>query len=256
MRIWSSAAVAICVGGILAAGALERRSVERANRLYRGGEPAEAARTYADRAGNDTSALALLYNLGTSLLDLGSPAAAPELRRAGASEDPTLRARAFYNLGLWNLRRARDAAPVDSVRAYALASADANRAVLRLEPGRPDARWNLALAMRMLDSINADDGRSGTETVDGSNDSDDRTLSDDLREFEDPSVVDQAPRQGSDEALAASDEPDPLSALEAEAILVADPDRSIIVRKLLTYEGRTQRRPLDPRPGSRTAPRW
>jgi hypothetical protein len=170
------------------------------------------------------------------------------------SEDPTLRARASYNLGLWHLRRARDVVASDSVRAYALASADANKAALRLEPGRPDARWNLALALRMLDSINADDGRSGTETVDGSNDSDDRMLSDELREFEDPTDVDQAPREGSDEALAQMEESRELTAAEAEAILIADPDRSVIVRKLLTFQGRMQRRPFAQRGPAR--PRW
>jgi hypothetical protein len=245
-------AILVCAAGVLAAGALERRSVQRANRLHRAGELVDAARAYEEHVGATANALGLRYNFGTTLLDLGSPAAPSELRRATESEDEALRARAFYNLGLWHLRRAADRVAADSVRSHALASADANKEVLRLEPGQPDARWNLALAQRLLDSINADDGRAGTESVDGTNESDDQVRSEELREFEDPSDVDQAPRQGSDEALAQAQSADALTTLEAEAILVTDPDRSVMVRKLLTYQGRLQRRPF----GARASPRW
>jgi hypothetical protein len=256
-RVLETAALALlCTAGVLVAGALERRSVERANRLHRDGELVEAARAYGDHAGGDGSDLDLRYNFGTTLLSLGSPAAPAQLALATASEDDAVRGRAFYNLGLWHLHRARDVVAADSVRAHARASADANKEVLRLEPGQPDARWNLALAQRMLDSINADDGRAGTEAVDGSNDSDDQVSSEELREFEDPSDVDQAPRQGSDEAIAQALNADALTPLEAEAILVADPDRSVIVRKLLVYQGRTQRRPFRPPSETRARPRW
>jgi hypothetical protein len=256
-RILETGALALlCAAGVLVAGVLEHRSVERANRLHRDGELAEAARAYGDRAGGNGNPLDLRYNFGTTLLGLGSAAAPSQLSLATASEDDRVRGRAFYNLGLWHLHRARDVAAADSVRAHARASADANKEVLRLEPGQPDARWNLALAQRLLDSINADDGRAGTETVDGSNDADEQVLSEELREFEDPSDVDQAPQQGSDEALAQADDTDRLTPLEAEAILVADPDRSVIVRKLLVYQGRTQRRPFSPPSQTRARPRW
>ncbi len=247
-----AAAAALCVSGLLASVLLERRSVEHANRLHRGGELTAAARAYGNRAGSDTSALPLRYNFGTTLLELGSPAAPRELTRASTSEDGALRGDALYNIGLWNLRRARDVVAADSIRAYAQASAEANKGALRLEPGRPDARWNLALAQRLIDSINADDGRAGTESLDGTNGADEQVLSEDLREFENPSDVDNAPRQGSDEALAPADEAVALSPGEAEAILVVDPDRSVIVRKLLTYQGRMQRRPF----GRPAGPRW
>jgi len=227
--------------------------MERGNRLHRGGEQQTAARAYAaiapDREGaND----ALHYNFGTTLLALGSPATAAELSRASESDEPDLRVKAFYNLGLWHLLRARDVVSADSVRSYAIASADANKEALRIEPGRNDARWNLALAQRMLDSINADDGRAGTESVDGTNDTDEQVLSEELREFEDPSDVSDAPRQGSDEALAQSAEQAGLTPLEVDAILVTDPDRSVIVRKLLTYQGRMRPRPF----GRPAGPRW
>jgi len=248
----AAAAAALCAGGVLAAAIVEQRSVEHANRLFRRGELAAAARAYGERAGSDTTALVLRYNFGTALLDLESPAAPRELARASASGDESLRAHALYNIGLWHLRRARNVVAADSIRAYAQLSAAANKAALRLEPGRPDARWNLALAQRMIDSINADDGRAGTETLDGTNDTDDQVLTEELREFEDPSDVDSAPRQGSDEALAQADKAASLTPVEAEAILVTDPDRSVIVRKLLTYQGRMQRRPF----GRPAGPRW
>jgi hypothetical protein len=254
-QLGTATAVAVCVAGVLAAGILERRSLEHANRLHRDGDLQAAARAYADaatRAGGDSSALTLYYNFGTTLLELGSPAAPRELARATGADDPVRRARALYNVGLFNLHRARDVVAADSVTAYASVSADANKAVLRLEPGRADARWNLALAQRLLDSINADDGRSGTESVEGTEDTDERVLSEELREFEDPSEVNDAPRDGSDEALAQAVDAAVLSPLDADAILVSDPDRSIIVRKLLAFQGRLQRRPF----GGRSGPRW
>jgi len=249
----TSVSVLLCAAGLLLAGVLERRSMERANRLHRDGEPQAAARAYADLSPDREGANdALHYNFGTALLGLGSPATAAELGRASESDEEELRVRALYNLGLWHLRRARDVVSTDSVRSYAMASADANKAALRVEPGRHDARWNLALAQRMLDSINADDGRAGTESVDGTNDTDEQVLSEELREFEDPSDVSDAPRQGSDEALAQSEETAGLTPLEVDAILVTDPDRSVIVRKLLTYQGRMRPRPF----GRPSGPRW
>lgn len=247
------AALALLCGlGLGVAVVAERQSEQRANRLYRSSEVSEAARLYGARTRADSVSARLHYNFGTALLGLGSPAASQELERAAATAAPEVRAQALYNLGRWHLMRARDADASDSVRAYADLSVDANKSVLRLEPGRPDARWNLALALRMLDSINAESGRAGTESVDGTADSDQRVLSDDLREFEDDSQVTDAPREGTDEALAQGDEVAPLSAFEAESILTADDDRSVIVRKLLTYEGRVRR----PARVGLAGPRW
>ncbi len=250
--LWRRAtgAMLLCLLGVVLSGTIERRSDERGNRLYRNGNFPGAARLYGDHARADSALDRLHYNFGTTLIDLGSPSAAGELERAAASPDSGLRVRALFNLGRLHLLRAREAPASDSARAYAGRSVDANKQVLRLEPGRADARWNLALAQRMLDSMNAESGRAGTESVDGSSDSDEHVLSDELREFEDDSEVNDAPRQGADEALAQADESTPLS--EVEAILSADVDRSVIVRKLLTYEGRVQRRVR----AGRASPRW
>ena len=248
----AAGAMLLCLLGVVLSGTIERRSEERANRLYRSRNLPGAARLYGDHARADSTLDRLHYNLGTTLIDLGGPSAVSELERAVASPDTGLRVRALFNLGRLHVLGARKATASDSATAYARRSVDANKQVLRLEPGRADARWNLALAQRMLDSLNAESGRAGTESADGSSDSDERILSDDLREFEDESEVNDAPRQGGDEALAQTDESAPLSEVEAEAILSADVDRSVIVRKLLTYEGRAQRRT---RVG-RASPRW
>ncbi len=248
----ATGAVLLCLTGLVIASAIERRSEERANRLHRDGDYQEAARVYGEHTRADSVAARLRYNLGTTLIDLGSPAAEGELERAIAGTDIELRGHALYNLGRLHLVRAREATATDSAMAYALQSMDANKQVLRLEPGRADARWNLALAQRMLDSMNAETGRAGSESVDGASDSDERVLSDELREFEDASEIDDAPRDGSDEALAEAGDSAPLSAFEIDEILSADADRSVIVRKILTYEGRVQRRV---RVG-RAAPRW
>jgi hypothetical protein len=248
----AAGAILLCLAGIATASSVERRSEQRANRLHRNGDFTGAARLYTDHARAESVPTRVRYNLGTTLSELGSPSAAAELETVVTGPEAELRARALYNLGRLHLVRAREATASDSARADAGRSVDANKLALRLEPGRADARWNLALAQRMLDSMNAESGRAGTESVDGAADSDERVLSDELREFEDDSEVDDAPREGSDEALAQADESAPLSAIEAGEILSAGVDRSIIVRKLLTYEGRVQRRV---RVG-RAAPRW
>ncbi|MEQ1856338.1 MAG: hypothetical protein ABL963_07705 [Longimicrobiales bacterium] len=255
MRAWAAAVV--CLLGLSATVALGRGTEEHANRLQREGDSAAAAAVYGARV---TSRLVdpdgvpprLAYNYGTALLDLGSPRAEAELAVAAADADSTLRVRALYNLGRWHLLHARDSRSADSVRVHAGLSVSANKDALRIEPGRVDARWNLALAQRMLDSVNAEGGASSSESSDGASNSDERVMSEDLREFENGAEVTDAPRDGSDEALAQGDEAMPLSTLDAEGVLLTDSDRAVIVRKLLTYESRTQRRV---RVG-RTAPRW
>jgi hypothetical protein len=251
-RLRGAGAVLLCLAGVAFAGAVERTSEQRANRLHRNGDFPGAARLYGDHARADSVPARVRYNLGTALVELGSPSGAGELERAVAGADADLRVRALYNLGLLHLVRAREATASDSSRAYAGRAMQANKLALRLEPGRADARWNLALAQRMLDSMNAESGRAGTESADGASDSAERVLSDELREFEDANEIDDAPREGADEALAQADESAPLSATEAGEILSSDVDRSVIVRKLLTYESRVQRRA---RVG-RATPRW
>jgi len=246
----------LAFAGLALALRVERTTEERGNRLQRGGDHAAAASLYGSRVaasqGTDGVPDRLRYNFATALLDLGSLRAETELALAATVADSALRANALYNRGLWHLLRARDGRTADSVRAHASISAAASKDALRLDPGRVDARWNLAVAQRMLDSVNAQGGPSGSDAADGASSSQDRLLSDELREFENDSEITNASREGSDEALASGQEAAPLSELEAADILVLDTDRSTIVRKLLTYQGRVQQRS---RVG-RNTPRW
>lgn len=253
-RSWRAALVAaLSIAGILVTLGLERWSVERANRLHRAGALPAAAVLYGDHVDADTTVARLRYNLGTTLLELGSPVASDELAFGAGAESEEVRVRAFYNLGLARLLHALEAEAADTAWAYALRSVEASKEALRLAPGRVDARWNLALAQRMLDSIDAQDGRRGEESVDGAADADRLVVSDELRDIEDEDGVEDGPKEGEDETLAQSDELEPLSPLEADEILGSGHlDASTIIRKLLAFEGRElrmQRR-------ATTGPRW
>ena len=86
------AGVVVAVAGVLIAGllVLDRRSVERGNRLYHQGDASRAAETYAGaldrRATHDRR-----YNLGTALLSLDRDSAGAVLRSAAASVDASRR---------------------------------------------------------------------------------------------------------------------------------------------------------------------
>ena len=78
-------------------------------------------------------------------------------------------------------------------------------------------------------------------------------LSEELREIDDDDGVQDGPDEGEDEALAQSDDLEPLSALEADEILgLGHLDAAMMIRKLLALEGRSLRRQ---RLGA-TGPRW
>ena len=243
----------LAVAGLVLSWTVERGSMQRGNRLHRQGALPEAASIYSERVAGDSADHRLRYNLGTTLLGVGVASAATELATSTESVDAEIRVHGLYNLGLWNLVQAMEAESADSAMAYTLASVDANKGALRLDPGRPDARWNLAMAQRMLDSIASSDGRSGTESVDGVAQTDDLVRTDEARELQDESPVGEGPQEGEDETAAESEEFDPLSILEADDILGSGHlDASTMIRKLLAFEGRAQRRTRF----GRTAPRW
>ena len=176
-------AVAVTLAAALTAVVLaERASEERANRLHRRGEWSLAARIYrarlqeevppapAPRAGEATAAGTatpphLHYNLGTTLLELDdAPDARARLARGSASPDDELRSLAYYNLGVASLRSALAATRSDSSLVHVVAAIEENRNALRLSPGREEAAWNLAVARRMLDSLDASGRRGGVQS--------------------------------------------------------------------------------------------
>lgn len=244
MTIPRRVVVRLCLTLLAAAGlafgwSAERGSLERANRLQRAGRVDDAVDLYETRTRTKPSDPALRYNLGTALAALDSEAAETELVRATPGGSPELRARANYNIGVVRLRDALEAGEPDSVRADAAAAVDANRAALRLRPGDPDAKWNLAMAVRLLDSIDSFQRRSGREIQDGAVEADVVTRSVNVPDPAEDEFAEDPPAEGEDETAAVTGDESPLSPEEAEEILgKSHLDATTILEKLMANEGR------------------
>lgn len=130
----------------------DRGSTERGNRLYRTGDPASASRIYRGRLDRRAGRV-LEYNLGTALLSVEADSALRPLRAAAGAADSMVAQRGFYNLGYLFLSSVGPGTPPDTAIPLLLAAIGSNRAALRRAPGDERARWNLALAQRMLDSL-------------------------------------------------------------------------------------------------------
>jgi hypothetical protein len=264
----------VALSGLLYSWAAERTSLERANRLYREGALQEASDIYGREASGDGQGgrapidPAVRYNLGTSLLELGSAAAEGELLAAaegwplptaegeslaadegeslaneeGAARDAIdeVRARALYNAGLFSLRRALDGAEGDSLRMLATAAVDANRSALRVRPDHADTKWNLAMAQRLLDSIQAGDRDAGEESAESALEADEVMQSQNVLEVDEESELpEDAPMDGEDETRADLNDDGPMSELEAAEILTGSHyDPALLVRKLLALQSR------------------
>lgn len=147
--------VGIGLTGILLAVAVgqNRTTLEQGNRLYRAGSARAAADVYSVRI--DTTALGFRasYNLGTALIQLESEQAERYLISAIEGSDITAVQRAHYNLGYRLLTGIEaDSDPFSAVPLLS-ASIDHNRAALRLDPGDENAKWNLALALRIYGEL-------------------------------------------------------------------------------------------------------
>ncbi len=128
----------------------DRGSVERGNRLYRSGESGAAAEVY--RQDEDRIFMAE-YNLGTALLAVHPDSAEQHLRIALESDDAAAVQRGYYNLGYRYLTMGGGPMRPDSTVAALVGAIIHNRAALRLDPEDRAARWNLALAQRLLDAM-------------------------------------------------------------------------------------------------------
>jgi hypothetical protein len=256
----------VALSGLLYSWAAERTSLERANRLYREGALQEASDIYGREASGDGQGgrapidPAVRYNLGTSLLELGSAAAEGELLAAAEGRPPAtaegespaaeegavreaideVRARALYNAGLFSLRRALDGAEGDSLRMLATAAVDANRSALRVRPDHADTKWNLAMAQRLLDSIQAGDRDAGEESAESALEADEVMQSQNVLEVDEESELpEDAPMDGEDETRADLNDDGPMSELEAAEILTGSHyDPALLVRKLLALQSR------------------
>ena len=229
----------VAAAGLVWSWSAERSSLERANRLARAGEVAQAATLYEERALETPSDTELRYNLGTALIALDSTDAEVELARATVGGPREVQGRAQYNIGLVRLRRALDVADPDSVRSDAAAAIEANRLALRLRPGDADAKWNLAMAVRLLDSIDAFERRSGRELTDGAVEADVVTRSVNVPDPEEDERAEDPPAEGEEETAAVASDEGPLSPEEAAEILgVSHLDPTDMLKKLLAIEGR------------------
>ena len=239
--------------GLVAAWSVERASVERANRLQRAGAAEDATAVYAARIEAEPNDPALRYNLGTALLDTEDARAEEELSRGTRAADPEIRSRAQYNTGLLQLDRALNADTPDSVRMHASASVGANRSALRLQPDDENAKWNLAMALRLLDSIDSQQRRSGREQMEGAMEADVVTRSVNVPDPAEDERAEDPPAEGENETVVVMGNEGPLTPEEAAEILGRSHlDATQILGKILALEGRSRwgRRPT---PGAR---RW
>lgn len=233
------ALAAVAAAGLWGSWSLERTSLERANRLARAGALDEATALYEERTLEEPSDAELRYNLGTALIALDSTDAELELARATIGGSREVSGRAQYNIGLVRLRRALDVSDPDSVRSDATAAIEANRLALRLKPGDADAKWNLAMAVRLLDSIDAFERRSGRELTDGAVEADVVTRSVNVPDPEEDERAEDPPAEGEEETVATVSEESALSPEEAAEILgTSHLDPTDILTKLLAVEGR------------------
>lgn len=239
--VFRAVAIGLASAGFVWSWSVERASLERANRLQRSGRFEEAARLYERRTLSDPTDPELRYNLGSTLAALGAQEAELELSRALAGGTREIRGRAQYNTGHLRLTRALSALEPDSVREHAALAVTANRAAIRMRPQDADAKWNLAMSLRLLDSIDAVRRSSGRELDDGAVQADVVTRSVNVPDPAEDERAEDPPAEGEDETVVTVGEESPLSPEEAAEILGRSHlDPTDIVTKLLALEGRSR----------------
>jgi hypothetical protein len=149
-----------------------RASLERGNRLYHAGRAGDATDVYRARLAAEAPEGSTAYNLGTALMTLGSAEAEEYLRLATELYDSAAMQRAYYNLGHLFLARAEEAPAPELAITQLVGAVNNGRMALRLDPRDEEARWNLAMAQYLLDSLNnqvaPDDTASSSEEADRS----------------------------------------------------------------------------------------
>ncbi len=137
---------------ILASGCGPTDSVGSAEAAFEKGDHAAAAAAYARAAEENPQALALSYNLGTALLWGGRfEEARPHLEQAARGDSAASVWRAHYNSGNTDLVPAFRGRTEGIARERVARAAGAYRNALRIDPTDVDAKWNLELALRMLE---------------------------------------------------------------------------------------------------------
>ena len=234
--------VGLSVVGIVLTVRAERDSESRANRLHRADRLEEAAEIYFDGAAEESAAERLHYNLGTTLLRMGSPEAAQELITAKESENERVRVGAHYNMGLWRLIEALLAQSNDSIVYQASQAVEENKAALRLDPDHPDAAWNLAFAQILIVEASPDFDVGNIDEPNGAPDLGEIQIIEGPSPFGQDEGFGEQPSDAEEEAIAQEDLL-PLTQSEASEILgTGHLDPSTMTGKLLLREGRARRR--------------
>lgn len=136
---------------------------------YRAGDYARAAEGYRERLERGDTTPRVRYNLGTAILRLERfPAARGPLEAAAEAGDSAVKQRGSYNAGNTDLEPVFRKEVPDSTRRPALERAiERYRRALLLDPGDQDAKWNLELALRLLDREPQSSGGGGGEGGEG-----------------------------------------------------------------------------------------
>jgi tetratricopeptide (TPR) repeat protein len=125
---------------------------DEAWRAFERGDPRAAAEYFRVEADAEPGSPVHRYNLGTSLLAAGEyEEARAHLAAAATSGTEGVDQAAFYNLGNSFLHPAFPAEPSPERRELLLFAVDAYRNALLLDPDDFDAKWNLELALRLLE---------------------------------------------------------------------------------------------------------
>ena len=234
--------VGLSVVGIALTVRAERASESRANRLHRADRLEEAAEIYVDRAAEESATERLHYNLGTTLLRMGSPEAALELTSATESDNERVRVGAHYNLGLWRLIEALLSQSNDSIVYQASQAVEENKAALRLDPSHPDAGWNLAFAQILIVEASPDFDVGNIDEPNGAPDLGEIQIIEGPSPFGQDEGFGDQPSEAEEEAIAQEDLL-PLTLAEASDILgTGHLNPSTMTGKLLLREGRARRR--------------
>ena len=160
----SAAVAAAMAGTVVMSGCTWSGSVPReAAREYAMGRHARAAALYRSAIAKGDARPELMYNLGTALVAADSlPSAIEPLERAARVEEPELRFRAWFNLGLGHLRRGLAGAPAaDSTREALATTLETYKRALILRPTDRDAKWNYELALRQQQENGGGGGGGG-----------------------------------------------------------------------------------------------
>lgn len=147
-RVRTTAAVALMLAMFIPGVLTAQNPLRAAVKDQEAGRLLPAIQAYREAVAGGDRRPEVLYDLGTALLAADSlDAAVDALERSAFTQEPELRARSLYNLGLAYLRRGLRSEG-ETRQAQLRNARRALRTVLLQTPGDADAQWNYELALR------------------------------------------------------------------------------------------------------------